>query len=50
MEDTTTVFVRLRYSPETARVIGELAAQERLAYNQAVNILNREPDMPMRGL
>ena len=49
MEDTTTVFVRLRYSPETARVIGELAAQERLAYNQAVNILNREPDMPMRA-
>ena len=49
MDDATTVFVRLRNSPETARVIGELAAQQRLAYNQAVNILNREPDIPMRA-
>ena len=49
MEDTTTVFIRLRNSPETARVIGKLVAQQRLAYNQAVNILNREPDIPMRA-
>ena len=49
MDDATTVFVRLRNSPEAARVIGGLAAQQRLAYNQAVNILNREPDMPMRA-
>ena len=49
MDDATTVFVRLRNSPQTARVIGELAAQQRLAYNQAVNILNREPDIPMRA-
>ena len=49
MDDTPTVFVRLRNSYETSRVIGELAAQERSAYNQAVNILNREPNMPMRA-
>ncbi len=49
MEETSTVFIRLENSPETARVIGELTAQQRLAYNQAVNILNREPDMPMRA-
>ena len=49
MDDATTVFVRLRNSPETARVIGNLAAKERFAYNQTVNILNREPDIPMRA-
>lgn len=26
-----------------------MAAQQRLAYNQAVNVLNREPDIPMRA-
>ena len=49
MKDTPTVFVRLRNSYETSQVIGDLAAQERSAYNQAVNILNREPNMPMRA-
>ena len=33
----------------TSRVIGWLTSQERLAYNQAVNILNREPMMPKRA-
>ena len=49
MKDTPTVFVRLRNSYETSQVIGELAAQERSAYNQAVNFLNREPNIPMRA-
>ena len=49
MKDTPTVFVRLRNSYETSQVIGDLAAQERSAYNQAVNFLNREPNIPMRA-
>ena len=40
---TTTTLVRLNNTPETSRVIGWLTSQERLAYNQAVNVLNREP-------
>ena len=46
---TTTTLVRLNNTPETSRVIGWLTSQERLAYNQAVNVLNREPHIPKRA-
>ena len=49
MITTVTTFIRLENTPETSRVIGWLTSQERLAYNQAVNILNREPMMPKRA-
>ena len=46
---TITTLVRLNNTPETSRVIGWLTSQERLAYNQAVNVLNREPHIPKRA-
>ena len=49
MITTVTTFIRLENSPETSRVIGWLTSQERLAYNQAVNVLNREPMIPKRA-
>ena len=49
MITTVTTFIRLENTPETSRVIGWLTSQERLAYNQAVNVLNREPMMPKRA-
>ena len=49
MITTVTTFIRLENTPATSMVIGRLTSQERLAYNQAVNILNREPMMPKRA-
>ena len=49
MITTITTIVRLENSPETSRVIGQLTSQERLAYNRAVNVLNREPTIPKRA-
>lgn len=46
---TTTTILRLENNPQTSRVIGWMASQERLAYNQAVNLLNREPHIPKRA-
>ena len=37
-----------QYAP-TSRVVGYLASQQRLAYNHAINILNREPSIPKRA-
>ena len=39
---------RLRYDPQTSERIGYLASQQRLAYNIAVNILNRTPAIALR--
>ena len=49
MITTTTTFIRLENTPETSRIIGWLTSQERLSYNQAVNVLNREPTIPKRA-
>ncbi len=49
MITTTTKFIRLENSPETSTIIGWLTSQQRLAYNQAVNVLNREPHIPKRA-
>ena len=49
MITTTTTIIRLENSPETSSVIGQLTSQQRLAYNQAVNVLNREPKIPKRA-
>ena len=46
---TRTTFLPLVNNSATSRVIGQLASQQRLAYNQAVNILNREPRIPKRA-
>ena len=47
--NTRTLFLPLVNNGATSRVIGQLASQQRLAYNQAVNILNREPNIPKRA-
>ncbi len=39
---------RLRHNPQTSGRIGYLASQQRLAYNIAVNILNRTPAISLR--
>ena len=39
---------RLHYDPHTSERIGYLASQQRLAYNVAVNILNRTPAIALR--
>ena len=39
----------VRHSPENAQAIGYQATQQNLAYNQAVDILNREPQLPKRS-
>ena len=49
MLTTTTTFIRLENSPKTSEIIGWLTSQQRLAYNQAVSILNREPKIPKRA-
>ena len=49
MITTTTKFIRLENSPETSTIIGWLTSQQRLAYNQAVNVLNRVPHIPKRA-
>ena len=43
------MFLPLVNNSATSRLIGQLASQQRLAYNQAVNILNREPNIPKRA-
>ena len=47
--NTRAQIVRLVNNPETSRTIGWLASQQRLAYNHAVEELNRRPDMPKRA-
>ena len=37
------------HSPANAQAIGYQATQQNLAYNQAVDILNREPNLPKRS-
>ena len=46
---TSTIFLPLVNNSATSRVIGQLASQQRLAYNHAVNILNQEPNIPKRA-
>ena len=46
---TRTYILRLVNNAPTSRVIGYLTSQQRLAYNHAVNILNREPHIPKRA-
>ena len=43
-----TKIYRLHYDPQTSERIGYLASQQRLAYNIAVNILNRTPAIALR--
>ncbi len=47
--NTRTVILPLINNSATSTVIGNLTSQQRLAYNQAVNILNREPNIPKRA-
>ena len=49
MINTTTNIIRLVNSSESSRIIGQLTSQQRLAYNHAVNVLNREPNIPKRA-
>jgi transposase len=51
---TTTAMIRtltfaLRRDPDTSRAIGHHATQQNLAYNHAVDVLNREPNLPKRS-
>ena len=39
----------LRYDPTNSRAIGYHATQQNAAYNPAVDILNREPNLPKRS-
>ena len=39
----------LRYDPDNSRAIGYHATQQNAAYNHAVDMLNREPDIPKRS-
>ena len=39
---------RLHHDPHTSERIGYLVSQQRLAYNVAVNILNRTPAIALR--
>ena len=39
----------VRHSPENAQAIGYQATQQNLAYNHAVELLNREPELPKRS-
>ena len=39
----------VRHSPQNAQAIGYYATQQNLAYNHAVDILNREPELPKRS-
>ncbi len=39
----------LRFDPDNSRAIGYYATQENAAYNAAVDVLNREPDLPKRS-
>ena len=44
-----TTTIRLVNNPETSAQLGWLASQQRLAYNQAVDTLNRRPHIPRRA-
>ena len=39
----------LRYEPANSRAIGYYATQQNAAYNHAVDVLNREPELPKRS-
>ena len=39
----------LRYDPANSRAIGYYATQQNTAYNAAVDVLNREPNLPKRS-
>ena len=39
----------LRYDPANSRAVGYYATQQNAAYNHAVDVLNREPDLPKRS-
>ena len=39
----------LRYDPANSRAIGYHATQQNAAYNHAVDVLNREPELPKRS-
>ena len=47
--NTRTVILPLVNNSATSTIIGRLTSQQRLAYNQAVNILNRESNIPKRA-
>ena len=44
-----TLTFALRRDPDTSRHIGYYATQQNLAYNHAVDVLNREPHLPKRS-
>ena len=44
-----TLTFALRRDPDTSRAIGYHATQQNLAYNHAVDVLNREPNLPKRS-
>ena len=46
---TRTVKLPLVNTDAGSRLIGYLASQQRLAYNHAVHVLNREPSIPKRA-
>ena len=39
----------LRYDPANSRAIGYYATQQNVAYNHAIDVLNREPSLPKRS-
>ena len=47
--NTRSQTLRLVNGPDTSDQIGRLASQQRLAYNQAVDTLNRTPGIPKRA-
>ena len=44
-----TLKLALRYDPDNSRAIGYHATQQNAAYNHAVEVLNREPELPKRS-
>ena len=44
-----TLTFALRYDPANSRAIGYYATQQNNAYNAAVDVLNREPELPKRS-
>ena len=46
---TRTVKLPLVNTDAGSRLIGYLASQQRVAYNHAVHVLNREPSIPKRA-
>ena len=44
-----TLTFALRRDPDTSRAIGYYTTQQNLAYNHAVDVLNREPNLPKRS-